>query len=163
MVLLLLIYGAVVALFCYFHYFRRTQLPPPQNFDVLNNEFDFNVEFYCKKGWFGTFYNASALSYGIITDLPQSANLKRGDKLRVFVSELVDGSWQASAIRLELPEGCVKITYKDKQNRWHFMYPDERGFARAGEVLPSKESEDVHPGDVRKAIFFHRPDRCELA
>lgn len=101
---------------------------------------DFKVDFLCKKGWFGKFYDKNGVDYyGHIVNLPADASVK-GCTLRVLSEGLVDGNYVLKAIDLsKLPADTVVTTYQDGDGEWHCMYPGPQGIAFAGKILNSSK------------------------
>ena len=97
---------------------------------------DFIVDFHCNKGWFGTFWDEGVTKYGIVSNLPFNAPLKKGDKIRGAVVGYIEANWSVQALDLSnLPADTIVTTYQDSCGRWHCMYPGPDGIAFAGQII----------------------------
>ena len=116
--------------------------------------YDFTVEFYSKRGWFGIVEDDGVKKYTYLK-LPESIPLKKADQLRVTMTGYANGNYEAEAIDLTaLPEGAIVPTYRDKKGTWHCMYAGVQGLAFVGYIQkhPLMETPSFKEGQPYRAI-----------
>ena len=101
--------------------------------------FDFHVDYYgARSGWHGTFWDGEILKNALL-NLKEN-EIKKRDVVCVFSSEMKDGFWQATPMRLsQLGAGKVVATGKKTNGLWKCIYPNEYGIALIGWIRTSKE------------------------